>query len=57
MENMDDVKKIIGIYRSGMVGTGTTIAAIAVLGLSLPVSFFVGAAVALGGAIGCVCAD
>ena len=57
MENMDDVKKIIGIYRSGMVGTGTTLAAIAVLGLSLPVSFFVGAAVALGGAIGCVCAD
>ena len=51
MDDMDDVKKILGAYASGAAGTATAIVSTVVVGLSAPVSLAIGAVVALGGLI------
>jgi len=57
MDDMDDVKKIVGAYASGAAGTATAIASTVVVGLSAPVSLAIGAVVALGGLIASFRAD
>lgn len=57
MDDMDDVKKILGTYASGAAGVGTRLVAATVLGLSAPASCVLGLAVALGGMFASFCAD
>lgn len=57
MDDMDDVKKIVGTYASGAAGTATAIASTVVAGLSAPVSIAIGFAVALGGLIASFSSD
>ena len=57
MDDMNDVKKIVGTYASGAAGTAIAIASTVVLGLSAPASLAIGAVVALGGMFASFCAD
>ena len=57
MDDMNDVKKIVGTYASGAAGTATAIASTVVLGLSAPASLAIGAVVALVGMFASFCAD
>ena len=43
---MDDVKKILGIYASGIGGLATALGAVAVCGVAAPVALGIGLAVA-----------